>query len=168
MPRTCTICGHAERETIDKALIAKEAYRHIASQFGTSTAALQRHQPHLRGDLVEAHKAAGVERATSLLDDIHHSEARIEGLHGAVEMVLRRAFDAKDLKSAVAAIKAAADLLREGREYLELRGTVTGELDSPTTMINPIFGEQRIQLLALPKCDDVREHVPLDATNKPD
>ena len=77
-------------------------------------------------------------------------------------MVLRRAFDAKDLKSAVAAIKAAADLLREGRQYLELRGTVTGELDSPTTMINPIFGEQRIQVLALPKCADVGEHVPQD------
>jgi hypothetical protein len=37
-----------------------------------------------------------------------------------------------------------------------LRGAVTGELDSPTTMINPIFAEQRIQVLAMSKCLGVR------------
>jgi hypothetical protein len=109
----------------------------------------------------------GSRKVATLTENARCGEARIKGLHGAVEMVLRRAFDAKDLRSAVAAIKAAADLLREGRQYLELRGTVTGELDSPTTMINPIFGEQRIQVLALPKCADVRGDVPLDAADKP-
>ena len=38
VPRTCTICTHADRPAIDQALISGEPYRHIANRFGTSTA----------------------------------------------------------------------------------------------------------------------------------
>lgn len=44
MPRPCSICSREDRESIDQALIAKEPYRHIAERFGTSVAALYRHQ----------------------------------------------------------------------------------------------------------------------------
>jgi hypothetical protein len=44
MPRPCSLCQHPEREAIDQALAAKEPYRDIAARFGTSPAALHRHQ----------------------------------------------------------------------------------------------------------------------------
>lgn len=44
MPRTCTVCRHARRETIDAALVAGEPYRHVASRTGTSTAPVVRHK----------------------------------------------------------------------------------------------------------------------------
>lgn len=37
MPRTCTICTQPGRPSIDAALVAGEAYRHIAAGSGTST-----------------------------------------------------------------------------------------------------------------------------------
>jgi uncharacterized protein YerC len=43
MPRTCTICIHPARAAIDKALVDGQPYRYIAQHFGTSVAALQRH-----------------------------------------------------------------------------------------------------------------------------
>jgi hypothetical protein len=44
MPRPCSICRHPERLAMDQALAAKESYRDIAARFGTSPAALHRHQ----------------------------------------------------------------------------------------------------------------------------
>jgi hypothetical protein len=44
MPRPCSLCQHPEREAIDQALAVKEPYRIIAERFGTSPAALHRHQ----------------------------------------------------------------------------------------------------------------------------
>ncbi len=46
MPRPCSLCQHPSREAIDQALAAKEPYRTIAERFGTSPAALHRHQAH--------------------------------------------------------------------------------------------------------------------------
>lgn len=43
MGRRCTICSHAERGAIEELLVAQTPFRHIASRFGTSTGALQRH-----------------------------------------------------------------------------------------------------------------------------
>ena len=36
MPRTCTICRHADRAELDQALIEHRPYRDIARQFGVS------------------------------------------------------------------------------------------------------------------------------------
>ena len=44
MPRPCSICRHLERQAMDQALAAKESYQDIAKRFGTSPAALHRHQ----------------------------------------------------------------------------------------------------------------------------
>jgi hypothetical protein len=47
MPRSCTICAHPQRTAIETALARGEAFRNIASCFGTSPAALFRHKGHL-------------------------------------------------------------------------------------------------------------------------
>lgn len=44
MARPCTICEHARRAEIDRALVAGETFRHIAAHYGLSTGALQRHK----------------------------------------------------------------------------------------------------------------------------
>jgi hypothetical protein len=44
MPRPCSICRHPECPAIEQALAAKAPYRQIAERFGTSPAALHRHQ----------------------------------------------------------------------------------------------------------------------------
>jgi len=49
MPRSCSICQHPQREAIDQALAAKEPYRQLTGRFGTSPAALHRHQAHVSG-----------------------------------------------------------------------------------------------------------------------
>jgi hypothetical protein len=53
--RICTICSHEERHPINVALVRREPYRHIASHYGVSTAALQRHsREHIPKLLLEA------------------------------------------------------------------------------------------------------------------
>ncbi len=44
MPRSCSVCHHAQRAAIDQALHAGEAFRNISGRFGTSTTALHRHK----------------------------------------------------------------------------------------------------------------------------
>jgi hypothetical protein len=83
----------------------------------------------------------------SLLDDVRHGEDRSERLYDAAEAILARALAAKDLRTALQAIRAAADVMAEGRQYLELRGDLTGEFAAPKIQGPP----QRIQILALPK-----------------
>ncbi len=43
MPRSCTICGHAARTEIDKALAGGASNRSLASLYGVSIGALRRH-----------------------------------------------------------------------------------------------------------------------------
>ncbi len=56
MSRTCTVCSHPERATIDKALVAvQNPYRAIARQYGLSKDALLRHKAdHLLAEIVAA------------------------------------------------------------------------------------------------------------------
>jgi len=148
MPRTCTVCNHSEREPIERALLARQPYRNISVRFGLSASALVRHRAdHLSAALMRAHDAQEVRRADSLLDDVRNAEGRAERLYKAAEAILARALDVKDLRTALQAIRAAADVMAEGRQYLELRGDLTGEFAAPKVQGPP----QRIQVLALPK-----------------
>src|SRR5687767_5637427 len=71
MPRRCTVCDHAERDAIDAALVAGEAYRNIAERFGTSTTALVRHKDdHIPASLSKAKHAEETTQADSLLGQL--------------------------------------------------------------------------------------------------
>jgi hypothetical protein len=162
MPRTCTICNSPSRESIERALLAGESYRHIAARFDTSTGALQRHRAeHLPSSLTKAHTAVEVARADTLLDEVRSGGNRAERLYGHAETILERAMESKDLKTALGAIGAAVSVMREGRAYLELRGEISGELDKPPNQfplgIGPVgqlnmnAGPERMLVLSLPK-----------------
>jgi len=73
---------------------------------------------------MRAHNSEEILRADSLLEDVRQGEDSAERLYGAAEAILRRALAVKDLRTAIQAIRAAADVMAEGRQYLELRGTL--------------------------------------------
>lgn len=158
MPRICTICAHASRDVVERALLAQEPYRNIAARFGTSTSALVRHrQEHLAIGLVKAHEVQEVVRADSLLDDVRSAEGRAERLYGAAEGILERALEAKDLKTALVAIRAATGVMGEARKYMELRGELSGELGAPGQV--QLDWHQQIMIMALPRCSDTPEQI---------
>ena len=121
MARTCTICRHAQRADIDKALVGHRPYRDIARQFGTSKDALIRHHDnHLPAALVKAKDAAEVAHADSILTQVQELRDK------AMTILDTACEDDGDKRIALGAI-------REARACLELLGKLAGELqDSPT------------------------------------
>ena len=128
MPRRCTICTHDEREAIDKALVARETFRHIAARFSVSTSALVRHcDDHLPTDLLKAKDAADVANADALL-------AQVCDLRDKALGVLTKAENTDDLRCAVAAI-------REARGCVELLAKLAGQI-SDAPVVNVFLSEE--------------------------
>lgn len=120
MPRTCTICQHAECAAIDDALIAGEPYRSIAQRFAASPDSVYRHkQEHLPITLVKAQAAKEVVLADSLLDRINHLE--------------RRALAILETAEAAGAFETALRAIREARACLEVCAKLRGELQQEGT-----------------------------------
>lgn len=135
MPRVCTICAHAERAAIDKALIDGRAFRHIAAQFGTSTTALQRHKAdHLPASLTKAKDAATVADADDLLK-------QAGALRSKAISLLLKAEQAGDYRTALAGI-------REARGCVELLAKLLGELQDGAT-VNVVMAPAWIELRAV-------------------
>jgi hypothetical protein len=116
MSRVCTVCAHAEREAIDKLLVAGEGLRDIAGRYGLSKSALERHKAnHLPASLAQAKEAAEVAQADDLLGQLRKLQRITLGL-------LSKAYSAGDLRTAVAAVG-------QARGNLELLGKLLGQLD---------------------------------------
>jgi sirohydrochlorin ferrochelatase len=60
MARTCTVCTHHRRDTIDKALLRGEQLKAVAHRHGVSDDALGRHRKHMQ--IVIAKAAAQIEQ----------------------------------------------------------------------------------------------------------
>ena len=133
MPRTCTICTHPEREAIDRALSPRvDSYRHIASQFDVSTAAVRRHEAeHLPESLAMAQEAREVAHGDDLL-------AQVVDLQQRTLAILTQAEKKGDGRLALSAIA-------EARRNLELLGKLAGELQQEGT-VNLILTPQWIEL----------------------
>ena len=68
MPRSCTVCAHPERHSIEAALVAGRSLRDIARHFGVSKDAVARHAAeHLPPALVRAKEEAEGNEALDLL-----------------------------------------------------------------------------------------------------
>src|SRR5215469_18642079 len=149
MPMTCRVCGHKKRLEIDRALLEGQSLRDIAKRTGTTASSLQRHKAeHLARSLVKAHEAREIARADSLLDDVRNAEGRAERLYGVAEDILEEAREAKELKTAIGAIRAAAHATAERRNLMALRGTLTGELSNVAEAANvPMV----IRVLSVPR-----------------
>lgn len=125
MPRSCTVCVHPKREEIDRALVSGESAAEISGRYRTvGERAVRRHRSnHLPAKLVMAEKAAEVAEADTLLD-------QVKDLQGRAYVILDRAEEAGELKTALSAI-------REARGNLELLAKLLGELDErPVVNLN--------------------------------
>jgi hypothetical protein len=133
----------------------RQPYRRIAAQWGgTSEASLRRHKAdHLAKTLVAGHEAREVARADSLLDDVRTGEGRAERLYAAAEAILERALEAKDLKTALNAVRTAVDVMGEARGYMQLRAELTGELSAADSAANvPLV----VKVLSVPRMPGVQ------------
>ena len=102
---------------------------------------------------MKAHAAQEVARADSLLDDVRTEVGRAERLYGVAEDILEEAREAKDRKTALDAIRAAVNIMAEARQYLELRGELTGELPN---VANPAANVPMIvRVLSVPRMPGV-------------
>ena len=125
--RTCSICSHQRRPEIDRALLASEPERAIASRYGVSRAALQRHRVHIAA-AVQAQQAMTTER---LLGDLVALQQRALGL-------LAKAEGSGDLRAALSAI-------RETRETVMVIAKIieTSELESRITKLEELIEQRR-------------------------
>jgi len=123
MARPCSICTHAQREEIDRALAAgRTANTVLSSQFAVTEQALRRHkEKHLPAQLVKAQEAREVAQADDLL-------AQVKRLQIVTMNILRIAYDAQDLRTALQAVG-------QARQNLELVGRIVGELEAERVQV---------------------------------
>lgn len=133
MPRTCTICRHQQRQTIDEALIGGTAFRDIARRFATTKDAVARHKEHLSGKLVKAAERREDRQAVSLIDQLDALLARATALLGEVYPEQRQ--NGQKVKPRDAAV-----VMREVRETLLLMGRMTGQLKGDGATVNVGIG----------------------------
>jgi hypothetical protein len=103
---------------------------------------------------VKAHEARQVARADSLLDDVRNAEGRTERLLEVAEDILEEAREAEDLKTAIGAIRAAAGVTAERRQFMELRGELTGELHNVADAVANV--PMVIRVLSVPRMPGVQ------------
>ena len=121
MPRTCTVCTHAQRRAIDRALVLQIPFRNIAPQFDLSPDAVYRHgREHLPALLAKAQEAEDAAAADDLL-------AQLRALQSTTLTLLEKAESAGKLGTAIMAV-------REARGNLELLAKLTQQLDTRPTL----------------------------------
>ena len=86
MDKRCSICTHPDLKEIDRALIAAESLRSLASRYGLSVSSLSRHTKHLRRALANVADETQQRHQTDLLDKLDLFEVRLERIfHKAQE-----------------------------------------------------------------------------------
>ncbi len=119
MPRKCSICGHPQREEIDRLLARGDSIAGITRDIaGTSEDALSRHQKggHVLEALTKAQGAKEATRADKLLEDLKAVRTKTEEL-------LTKAEKAGEIRAWPA-------FLRELREQIRLMAELEGKLAS--------------------------------------
>lgn len=133
MARTCTVCTHPERATVNAALVAGEPMRAIAGRFTLSRAALQRHGTrHLPVAVLRAADAAAQTEADALL-------AQARGM-----MQRARAYEAQAVANGD--LRVALGALREQRGIAELLAKIvedggSTEAGEPRQVIHKVVWE---------------------------
>lgn len=123
MPRTCTICSHADRAAIDRALAAGTSLATIATVHHVIDESLRRHRDaHLPKAVAKAQEVEDVRQALDVVK-------QLKAVNGTTLHVLKEARDQGDPGLALKAID------RIHRQ-IELQARLLGELDErPVTNI---------------------------------
>jgi hypothetical protein len=137
MPRSCSICTHAARETIDSSLVRRVPYRDIALRFGVSKDALSRHlNEHLAEHVQKALSKYSEEKGVKVLDKLTQIMERLESFLDRAE----------DEENGFEFRATAAEM----RKHLELIAKLQGELQQEGTTnitVNPEWLELRTAIL---------------------
>ncbi len=130
MPRTCTICSHAQRQAIDTALIAHDSLRDIAGRYGVSKSAVERHKDdHLPARMVKAHERHDVRQAIDIVQ-------QLKAVNTACWQVLS---DARASRDGELVLKASDRIAK----HIELQAKLIGELEQEGT--TTIIINQQVQ-----------------------
>ena len=116
MPRTCLACSSPERETIDKALVAREPLRNISKRVSISPAGLLRHRSHVASAIRKAHDQDEGRLGEIMLDEMRR-------VHRKAWELLARTESEGDHRGSIVA-------LREVRECLESLGEMLAKADA--------------------------------------
>ena len=150
MPRSCTICGHAARTEIDKALAGGASNRSLASLYDVSEAAVRRHAGnHLPAKLVLVREAEDVREALDVVK-------QLKAINAASLHILKEAREQGKQGTALAAI----DRIHK---QIELQAKLLGELDDRpqvNVLVSPQWLELRTTIItALERHPQARESV---------
>ena len=116
MPRVCTVCTHAARRAIDKALAAGGNVREMSALYRVSEDALSRHKrDHLPRVVARAQETEDVTHALDVVQ-------QLKTINGAALTVLK---EARDARNGDLALKAIDRIQRQ----IELQAKLLGELD---------------------------------------
>jgi len=116
MPRTCTICNHPERASIEQAIVAGTSYRHIASQWNVGYKSVDRH--------AAGHVSATIKQAQEAKDEAQALDVvkQLKVINNVSMNILKGARDAKENSLALSAIDRIV-------KQLELQAKLLGDLD---------------------------------------
>jgi hypothetical protein len=136
-PIVCKVCRHAERLSIDEALLRGETLRTIAKRFELATSTLHDHsrKGHIPKALAKAADAAAVASGDALLAKVLDVEAEVRRLATKAER-------GGDVRGALVG-------LRELTRILELLGRLSGELKSRT----------EVNIVVLPQWQDLQRRI---------
>lgn len=149
MSRPCSVCVHAELESINQALVERKIpVRTLARNHGVSRDALMRHN--------EAHVPATLAKAAKA-----HEAARGDGLLAQVRQLVADARRYQAAAEAAGDARLALQTIREQGRVLELLGKVTGELaqGGGTTVNVGVAVNQAPQDIDSYSDQDLEEHV---------
>jgi hypothetical protein len=121
MPRVCTVCSHAKRTEIDRALVDGASNRALARQHAISHDAIRRHRAHVPARVAKAAQVTELAEAVSLSD--------------RMDLLTCEAFNLLDQAKAVGDLRSAAALIEAARKTLETLMRLTGEL-RPGSQVN--------------------------------
>lgn len=140
MARICSICGHSEREEIDRRLVRGDSIAKISRDSAVSEDALRRHlDNHVPKTLAASPSAKEITDADKLLSEIETVKARALSL-------LDKAEEAQDTR----VYGPPSQYLKEFREYVRLMAELSGKLASQpqiTIVNNPQWIELRTVII---------------------
>jgi IS30 family transposase len=118
MAQACSICTHAQRAQIERALVGKVAYRKIGEQFNLHIATISRHKAHIPEALLGEARAARNQEDSELAKATDKLLAEIRQMQRRLRVSRKRnTIEVADLLLKIS---------REIRALLELRSRIAG------------------------------------------
>ncbi len=136
MPRSCSICGHADTAQMAKAIAAGGANRDIARRFGVNPSAVQRHRVNCLRSPRRPEKSGAEREQTNLGDSIRFaSEADPKAVIRRAELLLDDATAICARAKTDGDARLALQALRECRSSLELLMRAHGMLQPDGSVV---------------------------------